>query len=265
MSQFSKLYPKTLEQWMLRSAQILLSLTFLVPLIVIPSSFFFPFIVPKILLFRSLVLLAFACYTVLLLINWEKYRIRMNWLHWTVLLFWVSLCISTFFGVDWYRSFWDNHERMLGLFTLSHYVLFYFLLSLLFRTREDWKWLFRWFLVAGSVVMFIGVIQKYVNPELLLNRAQERVSASLGNAIYFSGYGLFLFFLGLYLFIEEKKKEWKWSMLGLGIIGLLGVFLGGTRGTLLGFFAMMSVSILLYSLFWKENKKVRMYLRIAVV
>ncbi|MFH0857584.1 MAG: O-antigen ligase family protein, partial [Candidatus Magasanikbacteria bacterium] len=108
-------------------------------------------------------------------------------------------------------------------------------------------------------------IQKYVNPELLLNRAQERVSASLGNAIYFSGYGLFLFFLGLYLFIEEKKKEWTWSMFGLGLIGLLGVFLGGTRGTLLGFFAMMSVSILLYSLFWKENKKVRMYLRIAVV
>jgi len=265
MSQFSKIYPKTKEEWILRSAQILLGLTFFVPFVVIPSNFVFPFIVPKILLFRSLVLFAFACYTVLLLMNWEKYKVRMNWLHWTVLLFWGSLFVSTFAGVDWYRSFWDNHERMLGLFTLSHYILFYFLLSTLFRTREDWKWLFRLFLVAGSVVMFIGVIQKYINPDLLLNRAQERVSATLGNAIYFSGYGLFLFFLGMSLFVEEKKKEWKWTMFGLGILGLLGVFIGGTRGTLLGVFTMIAVCLLLYSLFWKENKQVRMYLRISVV
>jgi hypothetical protein len=84
---------------------------------------------------------------------------------------------------------------MLGLFTTSHYVIYYFIITSVVSTWDDWKLLLRSFLFAGSIVMFIGLLQRYFNPNLLLNRGSDRVSASLGNAIYFSGYGLFLFFV----------------------------------------------------------------------
>ena len=117
------------ESSILSFEKALLALTFFVPLVVLPSSFIFPFIVPKILLFRSLIGLLFGAYLLLCTMHWEKYRPRISALHVAVLGFFLSFALSTFFGVDWYRSFWDNHERMLGLFTLSHYVLFYFFLT----------------------------------------------------------------------------------------------------------------------------------------
>ena len=93
--------------------KILISATFFVPLVVLPKSYIFPFIVPKIILFRSLVLFMLGIYILLLFCNWAKYKIRLTPLNIVVGLFFSSFAISTFAGIDWYKSFWDNHERML--------------------------------------------------------------------------------------------------------------------------------------------------------
>ena len=174
---------KTLEKIL----KIVIGITFFVPILVLPTAYIFPFIVPKIIYFRSLVLVMFGLYLILLFSNLEKYRPRFSWVNIAVLLFFISFIISTFVGVDWYKSFWDNHERMLGLFTIFHYVVYYFIITTVVRDWSEWKWLIRTFLLAGSIVMFIGVLQRYVNPELLLNRGGTRVSSTLGNAIYLSG------------------------------------------------------------------------------
>jgi O-antigen ligase len=240
--------PKNTEEWILRILQGTLLLTFFMPLVLVSKSFIFPFIVPKILVFRSLVILGFGLYTLLLVSNWKKYKVKMSIMHYIVFGFALSFFVSTFVGVDWYKSLWDNHERMLGFFTVFHYILLYILLAKTVRGMKEWTWFFRIFLLAGSVVMFIGFLQK-INPELLLNRGNGRVSATLGNAIYFSGYGLFLFFVGMYLFIKEKNIYFKYSAVVLGILGMLGIFWGGTRGTILGLIAMIGVCVLLYGLF----------------
>lgn len=238
--------------------------TFLVPFLVIPSKFIFPFIVPKIVVFRALAVLIAGSYALLLAVNWPRYKMRVTILNVSVGLFFLSFAVSTFVGVDWYKSLWDNHERMLGLFTIFHYVVYYFAVTSVVREWRDWKWLLRLFLAAGGIVMFIGVLQK-LNPELLLNRGNNRVSATLGNPIYFSGYGLFLFYVGVLLFWKEAAKGWKYFAIVGGVLGFLGVFLGGTRGTLLGLIASIGVAMVCYFFSLKEHRKIRKAISILII
>ncbi len=246
--------------------KILVGLTFLMPLILIPNSFIFPFIFPKVLFFRIMVLLMLAGYLLLLSSDWQRYKIKLTPTNLAVTLFFISFFVSTFVGVDWYKSFWDNHERMLGLFTIFHYVIYYFVITSIVREWRDWKWLLRVFLLAGSLVMIMGLWQKFVNPEFLLNRNNVRVSATLGNPIYYSGYGLFLFFAGFLLTVKEKKFSfWQWYAVVGGALGFLGVFAGGTRGTLLGMAAGLASLLISYIIFLKQNSKLRKVLMSVVV
>ena len=237
--------------------------TFFVPLLVLPQSFIFPFIVPKILMFRTLVEIMLGCYILLLIINWQEYRPKVTPVSIAVLLFFLSFAISTFVGVDPYHSFWDNHERMLGLLTISHFVIFYFICTAIFKDWKDWRRAFLFFLGAGSVVMFIGLLQIY-NPELLLNRGSVRVSSTLGNSIYLSSYGMFLFFSSLLLFFKEQNKFFKYFEIAVAFLGILGLFAGGSRGPLLGCLVGIAFIFLLYAIFLKENKKVRNLLWVII-
>jgi len=246
--------------------KILVSLSFFVPLVVIPTSYIFPFIVPKILLFRSLSLIMLGIYIVLLASNWQKYKIHLTPINITVGLFFISFTISTFVGSDWYRSFWDNHERMLGLFTIFHYTVYYYIISSVLKEWRDWRLVLRIFLLAGSIVMLVGVWQRFVDTEFLLNRGLNRVSATLGNSIYFSGYGLFLMFVGYLLAIKEKKFSfWQWYAIAGSVLGFIGIFLGGTRGTLVGLVVGLGLLVIGYLITLKENKRLRQALFALII
>jgi hypothetical protein len=207
--------------------------TFFVPLIVLPSSFIFPFIVPKIVIFRSLVALMVGGYTLLLVSNWEMYRPRRNPATTALFAFLLSFAISTFVGTDPYHSFWDNHERMLGLFTIAHYVAYFFVASSVFKNWTEWKTALRWFLAAGSIVMVIGVFQ-VIDPNFLLNRGDVRVSSTLGNSIYVGGYGLFLLFVATLLFLKETNVVVRTAYGLAGALGIAGIIFSGARGAFLG-------------------------------
>ena len=249
-------YLKILIKW-------LICLTFFVPLVLVPSSFIFPFIVPKILLFRSLALLMIGVYLLLLWANWQKYKITFSWIDCAALLFFSSFAVSTFAGVDWYKSFWDNHERMLGLFTIFHFVAYYFIVSKVVGGWKEWRVLLRVFLFAGLIVMFIGMIQK-VSPDFMLNRGSDRVSATLGNAIYYSGYGLFLMFISILLFFKEENRGWKYFALVSGIFGFLGIFWGGTKGTFLGLVTGGIVLFFTYLFTAREQRKLK-YIALSLI
>lgn len=230
--------------------------TFFMPLLVFPDSFVFPFIVPKVVFFRSLAILLLMSYILLFAINKNEFRPRFSWLHGALLLYILSLVVSTFVGVDWYNSFWDNHERMLGTFTIFHYVVYYFVLTRVFKTSDEWRTLQWWFLGAGALVLGVGLIQR-VSPQFLLNGGSWRVIATLGNAIYVGGYGLFLAFLGYLVGIKETIAWKKYMAFLLSFLGVVGVFLSGTRGTMLGLFVSVGLLLLLYVILLKEYKKGR--------
>ena len=135
--------------------KVLLYGTFFIPLLFPLTSFIFPFIVPKILLFRSAVEVMLGLYGLLLCVNWERYKPRLSAVSIALGFFILSFAISTIFGVDPYHSFWDNHERMLGLFTILHYAIYFIVASTIFTSWNEWQKAFKVFLVAGSLVMFI--------------------------------------------------------------------------------------------------------------
>ena len=237
--------------------KILIYLSFFVPLAVFPTSFIFPFIVPKILIFRTLVTIMIGGYVLLMMINWEEYRPRMSWINLVLALFLLSFAASTFVGVDWYHSFWDNHERMLGLFTIVHYISYYFICTALFRNWDDWRLALRIFLIAGSIVMFIGALQK-IDPEFLINRGDSRVASTLGNSIYVGGYGLFLLFLSFLMAVKEKTRGyWFYAEIAMGVLALLGLFFSGSRGPVIGLLAGAGVSVIGYIIVIKGRVKIR--------
>lgn len=246
--------------------KILISALFVAPLILL-NDFIFPFIVPKILFLRSLIMIILGAYTLLLFSDFQRFRPKFSFLTISILLFWLSLAISTFAGVDWYRSFWDNHERMLGLFTITHYVILYIVASAVITTERDWRFIFRSILVFGSLVMLLGMWQKFVNPQALLNRGSERVSATLGNAIYYSGYGLFLLFLGAIEFYRERRVSatWKYIALTTALFGFIGIFLGGTRGSLLGGIVGVGVLVVCYGFLSKTRNQITRLARYAAI
>jgi len=206
-----------------------------------------------------------AGYTLLLVINWHEYKPKFSPLNIALSIFLLSFTVSTFVGVDWYHSFWDNHERMLGLFTILHYFAFYIVCGAVFKDWTDWKWALRMFVMAGSIVIFIGMLQRWVNPNLLLNQGSDRVSSTLGNPIYVSAYGLFLTFASLLLFAKEKDKIWKWVSAVMAVFGVLGILLGGSRGPLLGLCVGLAIMLCCYTLLLKDNPKTTNVLRIVSV
>lgn len=229
---------------------------FFVPLLVLPSSYIFPFIVPKIIFFRSLVEIMAVLYALLLAINWQEYKPKFSYLNLAIFLFLFSFAISTFVGTDSYHSFWDNHERMLGLFTLLHYIAFYFISTGVLKDWKDWKWAGRVFLVGGFFVMFIGWLQTQ-NPDLLLNQGSSRVASTLGNSIYVGGYGLFITFLSVLLFSRERNILWKWFYAISGFFGFMGMFWSGTRGSMLGLVAGVAFALIGYIVVLKKYTKLR--------
>ncbi len=245
-----------MKQKIVKVLKFLIYATFFVPLLVLPMSFIFPFIVPKILLFRGLVSFMLGCYVVLLFINWGEFKPRFSLLNLALAIFLASFTVSTFTGVDPYHSFWDNHERMLGLFTIFHYVAYYFVCSSVFKNWTEWSKALKIFLLAGSVAMFIGVLQHF-KPGLLLNQDSSRVASTLGNSIYVGGYGLFLIFVSFLLFIKESNKNWKWVEVAGGILAVLGMFFSGTRGSILGLVGGMGIAVLGYIIVLRDFPKTR--------
>lgn len=227
---------------------------FFAPLLVVPTSFIFPFIVPKILLFRSLVAFILGGYILLLFLNKEEYKIQFTPVNLVLSVFIVSFALSTFIGVDPYHSFWDNHERMLGLFTILHYFAYFIVCGAVFKNWKDWSLALKIFLFAGSIVMFIGAMQ-INNPFLLMNQGNDRVASTLGNPIYVSGYGLFLFFTALLLFAREKSNWWRFFEVVMAFFALLGIVYGGSRGAMLGFVAGFGALLLGYVIILKNTGK----------
>lgn len=238
----------------------------LIPLVVFPTKFIFPFIVPRVLFFRTMVVIGAAIALLLLhrreVITWNA--LKNDWLSLSVLFFIGSIIVSTFLGVDWYKSFWDNHERMLGQFTLVHVVAFFFLLRLFVQKKEEWMWVLRWFLFISMVVAFIGFVQKYLNPDYFYNMKSGRVSGTLGNAIYLGGLGVYMVFHAAILYVKERVRGWKYFAMAGAVLGVVAILVSGTRGSLLGVFVGLFVMLALYVYLAKDRKKKRIGLGVLI-
>ncbi|MEK7083979.1 MAG: O-antigen ligase family protein [Patescibacteria group bacterium] len=227
---------------LVQSIRLLLLAAVFMPLFVGLKHYSFPFIVPKVLFFRSLVDISFLFY-VWLIARDQSYLPKKHPLIIASSLFIAVSFLSSIFGVDWHNSWWGDFERMEGLFTLLHFYVYFLMLVAVFRTKADWVWLFRVSCAAGMLVIGAGIIQRF-SPEghpFLTLSSQARVFGTLGNYIYFGHYSMMMFWISTLLFVydsEGQKRRIKQYMYGAaGLLSVLGIFLSGSRGPLLAWIA----------------------------
>ena len=248
------------KKYLIYSLKALLALALIMPLIVGLDHYIFPFIVPKAIFFRSVVAVAFFVYLTLLWNDKKTFLPKKNTLLIVAGLFLLATFLSAIFGVDWVNSWWGDFERMEGVHTLLYFYVYLVMLTAVFKEKKDYVFLLKIILSVGVIVMLLGIIQRFAireNPFISLG-GSNRVYSTLGNFIYYGQYGLAVFWLSwLLLFLSDKAKTYyKWIYGATSLLGVVGMFLAGSRGPFLAFF----VSLIVFglgSLFVTKNKKIK--------
>lgn len=241
---------------LLKAVKVFVYLALFTPLIV-HTGFIFPFVFPKMLYFQVLIELAFICWVFLILKN-ERYRPRLNWVSKAILIFFLILLIASIFGVAPYKSFFSNYERSDGLFTLLHFLAFFFILTSCFKTKKEWIRLFNVALIASLIVSFYALFQKFGWTEIYQG-GTTRLDATVGNPAYLAAYLIFGVFLSLYLWFKASNRWLKIYYGAAFIFQLLIIYFTATRGAILAL-GIGALCFLLLFLFFGKTSRPRTFL-----
>ncbi len=200
-------------------------LILLLPLLVTKSTMF-SFIFPKIIFFQIFVTISFLAWILLALKN-PAYR--PNWKHpllLTPLIFLVSLLVTAIFGVDFSNSLWSSQERMLGIFTLLHFYVWFIILITTYTLEYEWKNILRASLGVSIFILFFGFSQGFT----------VHITSTLGNQLFLGSYALIHFYLALILFFYEKNNIGKFFAIFTALIAIITILLTGERTPLIVLF-----------------------------
>lgn len=227
-----------------------------IPLIV-KSTYFFPYIVPKTLAFRITIEVIFLAFLGLAIIK-KEYRPKINLVLVLFFLYIISVFISSVAAGSFYFSFWSNNERSEGLLLLLHLFLFLIVLSGFLRRLKDWLIVFEAFFVSGLLVSLVALGQYFNLSWVLGSSGGIRLAATIGNAGYVAGYLIFNIFFGLFLFFFRKNKYLRGYYI-LGILLQIFIVLNTlSRGGILALvFSLSMFTGYLVFFYLKSNKLVR--------
>ncbi len=249
--------------------RVVLAGIFIIPFIpfVVANSLFFPFITGKAFTFRVIVEIIFAAWAVLAITD-TRYRPKRSWLVYGLGAFVVIIAAADMFGLNPFKSFWSNFERMEGLITLLHLAAYFLVASTVLNTEKLWNWFWNTSIVASLIVVIYGFLQ--LAGKITINQGGARLDATFGNATYLAVYVLFHIFITAFIVVSPQlfllapmtaKKDNKYykTALGVVIIILLGIILyyTATRGALLGLIGGVGLAALLVAIFEKRRPKIR--------
>jgi hypothetical protein len=213
---------------------ILIGSVFLIPFIpfIISNNLFFPFITGKAFAFRILVELLFGGYLILALLD-KNYRPKYSWILYAFLAFFVVVGIADIFGVNPYKSFWSNFERMEGYITIIHLLMYFLVASVLFNTEKLWNWF--WNTEVAASLLMAGYCFLQLAGKIMISQGGARVDGTFGNASYLAIYMLFNIFITAILFFRTKKGSTLRYLYPLAVIAqLICLYYTATRGAILG-------------------------------
>lgn len=223
---------------------LLLSKNFLFPF-VSAKGFFFYVVMEIILLLASVWLLKN---------NLPKTKNKIFYFYVALVLFRIFLDI---FGVSFFSSFWGSYERMVGVYTSLHFLLFLLLLSVFYGQKERCHRLLNVSLAVSVLVCIYAVLQKLGIYFWVVIPGDIRVYATFGNTAFLAGYLLMQLHFSAYFILV--KKEYKWKMLYSAVLALnlLVLIWTATRGAFVALIVSALVS-LLACLFIYKNLKLRL-------
>lgn len=221
------------------------------------TNLLFPYITSKQIYFNVLVEVLII-FWLALIIKYPEVRPKKSWVTFGLIAFLFALFISSVFGVDFNLSFWGDIERMLGLFHVIHFFLFYLIIITVFRSKNDWRNLFIVSISAAVLVCLYSLFKIHYS--------------TIGNTAYVSGYAIFNIYFALILFFhrrqEEKEKNKDWLISALYLVVVFIMFLVMKETNTRGAYAGLGISLVLLfvlSAFYSQNKKVKKYSIIAAV
>src|SRR3990167_6261703 len=128
----------------------------LVPLIVVTSplfpSLFFPYITGKNFTFRILTELLVGGWLILMLRD-ATYRPHRSLITAAVAILVGIVAVADIFGVSSFKSIWSNFERMEGLVTMVHLLLYFLVATSILTTEKLWA---RFWQISLGVASIVG-------------------------------------------------------------------------------------------------------------
>lgn len=272
---FSK--PKNTEDFLKIIIKVLLITALFTPLI-LDFNFYFPYIVPKNLVFRALIELAFCIYIFLLLRN-RTYWPQFNKAFPLFILFIFVLTVSSLLGGTFSFSFWSNFERMDGLVNWLHILMYMFILLGILKSKEDWRAFFDIFLFASWLVAIYGFLQ-YAEQKSSLEigfiksgNTDERIHATFGNAAYLGSYMLIATMLTFNSLVYRLKKGWQWFDTNFWMViyyvssifvFVISMLLSQTRGSMVGLMVFSFLMAIFYFFFNRSKRNKLYYILLAL-
>lgn len=245
------------EQNLIKIIKLGVYTAMLAPLIYIPQTIFSA-VFGKMIYFQAVIEIVLPFF-LFLIIFYKGARPKMDLLTKFILLFFSTIFISSIFGVDWDRSFWGNPSRMRGIFSLLHFLAFYFYIRTCFAEKADRKKLLLFAIVIGIGVSVWGTIER-INPDFSIDKvsikgeAGHRIISTTGNPIFLAGYMTFVIFLSLYYFLKNKDYTRYVGIVGL-VLSIVAIFFTGTRAAFLGIvMGIMAIVFYLFLFLKKKNK-----------
>jgi len=212
------------------------------------EGFYYPFVITKTVFFRLLIQLGLSLYLLLLALDYKKYKPRFNFGLALVIIFFLIHLVAAIFGLDFYKSFWSDFERMEGVISLIYLAIYLFLLQVFLRERKDWLFYVRLILIGSVSVSLYGLAQKF-NILPVFEAGIGRVTSTVGNAAFLAGYLLVAVGLGVYYYFNEARKNYKYLTLAAIGLNLIVLFLTSTRGAILGLAVGILVFLILNAIF----------------
>lgn len=235
--------------------KIIIGGLFLVPFLpfVVSGSLFFPFITGKNFAFRIIVEILFALWLILVFFD-KNYLPKKNNLFLAVGSFVGIIALADIFGVNFYKSFWSNYERMEGLVSLLHIFAYFVLLVSIFN-EKIWKRYFSTIFFVSVGLILYGILQLLGKAEI--HQSGTRLDASFGNSAYFAVHMLIIAFLSaLYMMRGRLGNNFNtWFYGGVGIASAFMVVQTATRGSVIGLILGFIVASSLVLIFGEENQK----------
>ena len=167
------------------------------PLILL-KSYFFPYVVPKTIFFRIGVDIIFIAYILLVILN-RRYLPKFNALAIAISIFIGITILTSLTGINPAKSFWSVFERMTGLITFLHLLIFFIILISVFRERKYWEKIL-------TVSIIVGVIESFY--ALFSNNPSSGNGGTIGNVSFMASYLLFdIFFAAILLFTKRGASR----------------------------------------------------------
>lgn len=210
------------------------------------SNFFFPYTFTKTFLFRASAELAFLFWLPLAASS-PAYRLRSSRILAALLSLFALGWVSAFFGPNFKGSFWSDYERMMGLLTYSHFIMFVAVAISVFREEKWWERIFLFSLGISGLVALYGIWQK-----IFLEIG--RIESTFGNAAFLASYLLIHIFIALACVARERKVNAKSGYAALILfMNAVTLLFTGTRGAMIGLGA--GSMIFLALLAWPYREK----------